>query len=180
MILFVTTLHVLLSIALVLVILLQPAKDGSAVLGGGVNSMYGPRGNAHPLGRATTIIAGLFMFTSITLAFESTARREAGSDFENEIRKLEQEESGIKAPPPLEAAPTDATDEAPSDLGATDEGATDEGATDALPTDGAEGAGAEDAGSKDAGATDGAATEPNAGDAAPAEKAPGAGAPAGE
>lgn len=175
MILFVTTLHVLLSISLVLVILLQPAKDGSAVLGGGVNSMYGPRGNAHPLGRATTIIAGLFMFTSITLAFESTARREAGSDFENEIRKLEQEESGIKAPPPLEAAPTDATDEAPSDLGATDEGATD-----ALPSDGAEGAGAEDAGSKDAGSTDGAATEPSTGGAAPAETAPGAATPAGE
>lgn len=140
MILFVTALHVLLCIALVLVILLQPSKDGSAVLGGGVNSMYGPRGNAHPLGRATTVIAIMFMFTSIFLAYESTARRDSSSDFEKEIRKLEQEEqSGVKAPPPLEVTPTDAapTDAAPTDAVPTDAAPTDAVPTDAAPTDAA-------------------------------------------
>ena len=171
MILFVTSLHVLLSISLVLVILLQPSKDGSAALGGGVNSMYGPRGNAHPLGRATTIIAMLFMFTSITLAYESTARRDAGSDFENDIRKLEDQESGIKAPPPLEAAPTDAvpTDAVPTDAVPTDAVPTDAVPTDAVPTDAAP---------ADAAPAAAAPTDAVQKDAAPAGAAPASGAPA--
>lgn len=133
MLIFVTSLHVLLCIALVLVILLQPSKDGSAVLGGGVNSMYGPRGNAHPLGRATTVIAIMFMGTSIFLAYESTARRDDSSDFEEEIRKLEDEQSGIKAPPEL-VQPTDAV---PTDALPTDAAPTDAVPADAVPADAA-------------------------------------------
>ncbi len=97
MILFVTILHVLLCLALVLVILLQPAKDGSQLLGGGVNSMYGPRGNAHPLGRATTVIAGLFMVTSIILAYESTQQKGDDADQQDEIKKLEEEKARREA-----------------------------------------------------------------------------------
>lgn len=116
MLLFVTIVHVLLCLALILVILIQPAKDGSALLGGGVNSMYGPRANAHPLGRATTVIAVMFMATSVFLAFKSTQRGDTEVD-EEEIRRLQEEKAASQAAPatptpdeepaPLEPTPTD-------------------------------------------------------------------------
>lgn len=91
--LFVTILHVFLCIALAAIILLQPAKEGANLLGGGgANQEYGPRSQANPLGRATTIIATLFMVTSITLAWYSSKTAEAGSDLTSDIKRLEQEQ----------------------------------------------------------------------------------------
>lgn len=94
---FVTVVHILLCLFLILVILLQPGKDSAQLLGGGVNSMYGQRANAHPLGRATTVIAALFMVTSITLALYSTERARSGSDVEDRRRQLEEEDAASKA-----------------------------------------------------------------------------------
>lgn len=91
---FITIFHVMLCFALILIILLQPGKDGASVFGGGGssgNQMYGPRGQAHFLGRATTVVAGLFMFTSITLAFYGSRRVQQGSDIMDDINRLEQE-----------------------------------------------------------------------------------------
>jgi len=91
---FITIFHVMLCFALILIILLQPGKDGAAVFGGGGgggNQMYGPRGQAHLLGRATTLVAGLFMVTSITLAFYGSRRAQQGSDIMDDINRLEQE-----------------------------------------------------------------------------------------
>ena len=68
--------------------------------------MYGPRSQGHFLGRATTVIALLFMVTSITLAVYSSARiRSSGSDIENAIQRI-QDQDAKKA---TEQAPTDAT-----------------------------------------------------------------------
>lgn len=73
MILFIQILHVLLCLFLILIILLQPGKDSGAVFGGqSGNSAYAARTNANPLGRATTIVAVVFMATSISLAWFST------------------------------------------------------------------------------------------------------------
>ena len=61
---FTTILHIVLCISLILIILLQPGKDGASVFGGGGgggNQMYGPRGQGHFLGKATTVIAATFM-----------------------------------------------------------------------------------------------------------------------
>ena len=65
--LFITILHIVLAIFMILIILLQPGKEGGAALAGGSsgNQMYGPRGAGNFLGRATTIVATMFMFTSI-------------------------------------------------------------------------------------------------------------------
>jgi preprotein translocase subunit SecG len=89
--LFVTILHVMLSFTLIGIILLQPGKDGASVLGGGGggNQMYGPRGQSNLLGRATTLVAGLFMVTSITLAWYSGERTTSGDDLENAIEEFE-------------------------------------------------------------------------------------------
>jgi preprotein translocase subunit SecG len=102
---FVTILHVFLCIGLMLIILLQPGKSdiASAFGGGAGNQMYGPRASGHFLGRATTVIALLFMVTSITLAVYSSARiRSSGSDIENAIERI-QDQDAKKAT----SAPTD-------------------------------------------------------------------------
>ena len=98
--LFITILHIVLSFALILIILLQPGKDGAAVFGGGGggNQMYGARGQANFLSRATTLVAAMFMFTSITLAYKSSLRNQAGSDIEDDIRRLQAERNAAQAP----------------------------------------------------------------------------------
>jgi len=104
---FVTILHVFLCIGLMLIILLQPGKsDVASAFGGGAgNQMYGQRASGHFLGRATTVIALLFMVTSITLAVYSSARvQSSGTDIENAIQRI-QDEDAKKA---VEPAPTDA------------------------------------------------------------------------
>lgn len=114
--LFVTVLHIFLCFGLILIILLQPGKsDVASAFGGGAgNQMYGSRGQGHFLGKATTMVAGLFMVTSITLAFYSSQRVKSGSDIEDAIERLEAEEAtDLQAPltkEPAEEAPMDEGD----------------------------------------------------------------------
>ena len=81
----------MLCIVLILIILLQPGKDSAAIFGGGQggNKMYGVRSNANPLGRATTTIAVLFMVTSITLAWYSSASAQEDSGLKDALLKEE-------------------------------------------------------------------------------------------
>jgi len=107
MLLFITILHVMLSITLILIILLQPGKDQGSVFGGGGggNKMYGPRGQANALGRATTIVAVMFMLTSISLAWYSTEQVRDGSDIEGVLESLDNEdEDGFYNPAEDEAS----------------------------------------------------------------------------
>ncbi len=67
----VLTLHVIACFFLIAVVLLQQGKGqdlASAFGGGGSQAAFGPRGSATVLSRATTILAGLFMVTSLTLS----------------------------------------------------------------------------------------------------------------
>lgn len=85
MILFVTVLHILLSVIMILVILLQPGKGGDVAAafgagGGGGGAVFGPRGPGSLLSKATTGVAVLFMVTSITLALNSQDRTRGGDD----------------------------------------------------------------------------------------------------
>ena len=75
MAIFLTTIHVLVSLFLIIVVLLQSGKaaDLAGAFGGmGSQTVFGPRGSATVLTRATTISAILFMITSLTLAVMST------------------------------------------------------------------------------------------------------------
>lgn len=66
----VVTLHVIACLFLIGVVLLQQGKGqdlASAFGGGGTQTAFGPRGSANVLSRATTILAGLFMVTSLAL-----------------------------------------------------------------------------------------------------------------
>jgi preprotein translocase subunit SecG len=63
--------HVIACLFLIGVVLLQQGKGqdlASAFGGGGTQTAFGPRGSANVLSRATTILAGLFMVTSLALS----------------------------------------------------------------------------------------------------------------
>jgi preprotein translocase subunit SecG len=65
------TLHVVACLFLIGVVLLQQGKGqdlASAFGGGGTQTAFGPRGSANVLSRATTILAGMFMITSLGLS----------------------------------------------------------------------------------------------------------------
>ena len=126
--LFITILHIVLAITMILIILLQPGKEGGAALAGGSsgNQMYGPRGAGNFLGRATTIIASMFMFTSITLAWYSSEKIQSGSDIEDAIQRLEGDDDaegfGIPMPSQPEAPEEDDVDPGQEALEAQDAG----------------------------------------------------------
>ncbi len=64
-------LHVAACLFLIAVVLLQQGKGqdlASAFGGGGTQTAFGPRGSATVLSRATTILAGVFMVTSLGLS----------------------------------------------------------------------------------------------------------------
>jgi preprotein translocase subunit SecG len=68
------TIHVIVSIALILIVLLQTGKgaDMGAVFGGaGSQALFGNTGAATFLGKMTTAAAVIFMITSLTLAYIS-------------------------------------------------------------------------------------------------------------
>jgi preprotein translocase subunit SecG len=70
-------LHVFASIFLIAVVLLQQGKGqdlASAFGGGGSQTAFGPRGSATVLSRATTILAGVFMVTSLSLTIVRPGR----------------------------------------------------------------------------------------------------------
>lgn len=75
-----TFIHVIVCVFLVVVVLLQSGKaaDLAGAFGGmGSQTAFGPRGSATLLSKATTIAAGLFMVTSLSLAILAT--RNAGA-----------------------------------------------------------------------------------------------------
>lgn len=95
MYMFVVALHIVLCLFLILIIILQPGKGGdvgAAFGGAGGSTMFGPRGPTGLLQRATTLIAVLFMATSITLALYSNQRMLSDSNVEEELRRLQEEE----------------------------------------------------------------------------------------
>jgi preprotein translocase subunit SecG len=70
-----TIVHILVCVFLVIVVLLQSGKaaDLAGAFGGmGSQTAFGPRGAATVLSKATTIAAGLFMVTSLTLSILAT------------------------------------------------------------------------------------------------------------
>lgn len=70
-------LHIVACLFLIAVVLLQQGKGqdlASAFGGGGTQTAFGPRGSATVLSRATTILAGVFMVTSLSLSLIRPSR----------------------------------------------------------------------------------------------------------
>jgi preprotein translocase subunit SecG len=75
MIYLLTTIHVIVCLFLVVVVLLQSGKaaDLAGAFGGmGSQTVFGPRGSATVLSKATTIAAAVFMVTSLALSIMAT------------------------------------------------------------------------------------------------------------
>lgn len=111
---FVTALHVIVCIVLILVILLQAGKGANmgAAFGGSSQTVFGSSGPASFLGKMTTVIAILFMLTSLTLSYSAVHK---GKSLMGGAAKtgLEQQAAPIQAPqqaaPSPGPAPTSAT-----------------------------------------------------------------------
>ena len=87
MIILITVVHVIVCLILVVVVLLQSGKaaDLAGAFGGmGSQTVFGPRGSATVLSKATTISAIAFMFTSLTLSIMATR---AGSSTPDLLKK---------------------------------------------------------------------------------------------
>ena len=117
---FIVTIHVIVSVFLIFVILLQPGKgDAMAAFAGGggsSNTVFGGRGSVTFLSKVTTVCAIIFMVTSLTLAWRSShsdsvlrARRNIAA--QDAAKKTEK--SG-----PQPAVPTGQTAPAPATGGA--------------------------------------------------------------
>jgi preprotein translocase subunit SecG len=105
--------HVFVCFFLMLVVLLQQGKGGgmgAAFGGGATQQVFGGRGAGNILTRATAVCAGIFMLTSVSLAYVSSAGdRDLKAHIVQEQRKGRGNEgTRVKAPKaPPSAAPVD-------------------------------------------------------------------------
>jgi preprotein translocase subunit SecG len=111
------TIHVLVSLFLIFVILLQPGKgDSMASLGGGggggASSVFGGRGSVTFLAKITQVCAVIFMCTSLILAYRSShsqsvmsARRNLAAEAKKEADAKKATEAAKKSDAPAGAAP---------------------------------------------------------------------------
>jgi len=113
---FITVIHVVVCVFLILVILLQAGKGGGmgAGLGGaGSQTVFGGRGSQSFLGRVTSVSAGLFMLTSVWLAYHSSAQKPSEVLGATQVQTQPAQGGAAPASP---AAPKDAaTPEQPKD-----------------------------------------------------------------
>jgi preprotein translocase subunit SecG len=82
MVIFLTVIHVAVCLFLIVVVLLQSGKaaDLAGAFGGmGSQTVFGPRGSATVLSKATAIAAGVFMVTSMTLSIMATREGKNGA-----------------------------------------------------------------------------------------------------
>jgi preprotein translocase subunit SecG len=118
--------HVGVCLFLMLVVLLQQGKSGgmgAAFGGGATQQVFGGRGAGNILTRATAICAGIFMLTSVSLAYVSSSgdrelkarvMEEARKGKGNEGQKVKPKPAATPAPAPAPApAPTDSAPAAP-------------------------------------------------------------------
>ena len=120
MLILITIIHVLVCLFLIGVVLLQSGKaaDLAGAFGGlGSQTVFGPRGSATVLTRATTISAILFMVTSLSLSMLATG--DSGGSGGGILDKISApvQQTGETAPATPEAtpAPTTSTPAAPAD-----------------------------------------------------------------
>jgi preprotein translocase subunit SecG len=110
MIIAVTIIHVIVSIGLILVVLLQTGKGAEmgAVFGGSSSTIFGSSGAGNFLTRLTTGMAIVFMITSLTLGYFS-GRRSSTSVFDTRSESVPvapaRPQPGAAAPQAVPPAP---------------------------------------------------------------------------
>lgn len=73
--------HVLVAVAIIGLVLIQQGRgaDMGAAFGGGSQTLFGARGSANFLTRVTAILAAVFFFTSVSLAYIYSQRQAPAS-----------------------------------------------------------------------------------------------------
>ena len=99
----ITTIHIIACIALMVTILLQSGKGGGlagAFGGGSSQTLFGGRGAASFLSRATTVLAVTFFLTSLTLGLSASQRATGGgrSLVQEEARRRAEQRAGAQQP----------------------------------------------------------------------------------
>lgn len=108
MIIAITILHIIVSIGLILVVLLQTGKGAEvgAVFGGSSSTIFGSSGAGNFLTRLTTGMAIVFMLTSLTLGYFA-GKRPSSSIFDRQTpAEAPRAPSQTSVPQPQSAAPT--------------------------------------------------------------------------
>jgi preprotein translocase subunit SecG len=87
-----TWLHVMVSLFLILVVLIQPGKSGGmgALSGAAATQVFGGRGAGNVLTKTTWVTAAIFFFTSVTLAYFSSS---TGDSLEKKAKPAISQES---------------------------------------------------------------------------------------
>ena len=120
---FLTVLHVMVCLVIIVVVLLQRGKGAEigAVFGGGASStVFGSRGAGNFLSKITTGAAITFMCTSMALAYFNAEARQGEKLFDDTgIEETAPAETGAEAAPepPAEPAPAESAPENPAPPG---------------------------------------------------------------
>ena len=116
MIIVITVIHVIVSIGLILVVLLQTGKGAEvgAVFGGSSSTIFGSSGAGNFLTRLTTGMAIVFMMTSLTLGYFA-GTKPTTTIFDNRAPDVEQRAPAQPAvPAPQQSAPAPSAQSEPS------------------------------------------------------------------
>ena len=107
MTIFLTVLHVMVCVVLIVVVLLQRGKGaeiGAVFGGGGGSTVFGSRGAGNFLTKLTTGAAIIFMLTSLSLAYFAQEGVESTLFEEEQVETATEEETSpfAEIPPPAE------------------------------------------------------------------------------
>jgi preprotein translocase subunit SecG len=104
---FVTGLHIVLCLFLILVVLLQPGKgaDFGAMMGGSTGQTGSAVQGATLIGKLTAVVAALFMLTSMSLAWFSNRPQESVISDEAMEEELEEQNAESDEAPAGDEAP---------------------------------------------------------------------------
>ena len=97
-----TIVHYIVCIFLIIVVLLQSGKaaDLAGAFGGmGSQTVFGPRGSATVLSKATTIAAVLFMVTSLSLSIIATHSSKGGPSILDKAKSAPAQQKGATPQP---------------------------------------------------------------------------------
>jgi len=102
-----TVLHIIACAFLILVILIQPGKSGGlgALGGGGAQQVFGGSGAGNFLTKTTWATAGIFFFTSISLAYLSSSTDESMRKHSQALQKQHEQNSPLGPTAPSKPAP---------------------------------------------------------------------------
>lgn len=100
----VLAIHIFISVLLILAVLMQSGKGSSlgSAFGGGSSDVFGPGAPVNIMNKVTTVIAILFMVTSLSLAVLSTQK--TTNSVVNQAPAQQQQESPKQAP--LDSGPS--------------------------------------------------------------------------